>query len=381
MAQGLNLGLGSGGAGAYEGVRQWIADRLAQQQVERQNALVDRRVAMEDRELALQEQGALASQRAMSEAFAAIDADPNLNPMQKLAAKLRIRSGQALPEGFGKPEARKVSRVGGLASEAGKKVTRGIDEATGETVYELPEFMEEPKPQPQTISTDKGTEVIDLRQSIGKTFPAPPKEPRASGDGGPLVAVQTVDEQGNPVTRYLTRDEARGQTFRKPSAGAGAVLPAAMREKLVDANVSRQLLTQLKAEFDKGGKDVIGPLEGRARSLGEKIPGIPVNESFSKFAAATNRLRNATIKAITGAAMSDSEAARIMAELPTENDKPEVWQIRYEQSLKNLDYLEDAIRRQGGGQPSSSTSPPPTASQPTHRYVPGTGLVPIGGQP
>jgi hypothetical protein len=190
-----------------------------------------------------------------------------------------------------------------------------------------------------------------------------------------LIPVQTV-EKGQPVTKYLPESEVRGQTFAKPSTGAGPTLTAPMRKALVDADVAGSLLGELKAQFDAGAKNVIGPMEGRARAFGQTT-GLNVNKQFAQFSAATARLKNATIQAITGAAMGVEEAKRIIAEIPSETDHPDVWPIKYAQAVKNLGYLRNAINAQAGGT-TTGTAQELTGADVEYDWTP-NGLVPRGG--
>ena len=85
---------------------------------------------------------------------------------------------------------------------------------------------------------------------------------------------------------------------------------------------------------------------------------MPVNKPFTDFQAATAAFRNAVIKAITGAQMSEPEAARIRQQIPEITDKPDVWKAKAEQTRFNLRTLKPRVQ-------SSRDSVGPPAVKPT----------------
>lgn len=143
------------------------------------------------------------------------------------------------------------------------------------------------------------------------------------------VVIQGTDEHGNPMTTVLPRNEAMGKTFKgRTSSGER------LRVKDADAALaSAQNLGQLY------NQDWVGPVAGRAYSLQEKIPGVEVDPLRSEFVAQNTALKNATIKFITGAQMSEPEARRIMKQVPDVTDKPLVWEAKYKATLNNMEIL------------------------------------------
>ena len=87
----------------------------------------------------------------------------------------------------------------------------------------------------------------------------------------------------------------------------------------------------------------LGPVLGRATEAGVGLPGVPVSEELAEFYADTATLKNATVKAITGAQMSEPEAERIMKQIPTFADKPVVWRKKLEQTIANLRLMRERI--------------------------------------
>ena len=87
----------------------------------------------------------------------------------------------------------------------------------------------------------------------------------------------------------------------------------------------------------------IGPLAGRARDLGQNLPGVPVDQTYAAFKAESDTLKNATIKAITGAQMSEPEAKRIMGQIPSETDKPDIWIQKARATRDNISFLRNRM--------------------------------------
>lgn len=157
--------------------------------------------------------------------------------------------------------------------------------------------------------------------------------------GPPTIVIAGPD--GTP--RIVPRGQAN------VPGGVAAPAPAGVQTQAINNEVSSEQLDRLKGMFDASGKNMVGPIEGRVRSLGQKIPGVPVNEDFANFEAETSAFRNSVIKAITGAQMSEVEANRIRQQIPEVNDKPEVWNAKYAQTQRNLKDLNNRLRARAGG--------------------------------
>lgn len=174
--------------------------------------------------------------------------------------------------------------------------------------------------------------------------------------GKPRIDIRNVSERGpggEPGTRVITFNDGTivsSQWFPgNPTGGE--------RGRMADAETMRTSLESLNALFKP---EYVGPVAGRMGTLGQTIPGVPVDEDRAQFYAATSAVRNSVIKAITGAQMSEPEGRRIMTQIPSENDKPEVWQSKYIQSIANVSRLEDALARRQG----TPASPAPIAEMP-----------------
>lgn len=173
------------------------------------------------------------------------------------------------------------------------------------------------------------------------------REARLASYGPPTIVI------GNPNIPGGSQVIPRGQL---PEGGAPGVPPAQTREQALGNEVGLDQLDRLEEMFTSGAKDVIGPAEGRLRGIGQQIPGVPVNKVYSDFEAATAAFKNAVIKAITGAQMSEPEARRITEQIPLLTDKPEVWTSKAQQTRKNLMDLHN--RLQSTRQPGAGTATP-----------------------
>lgn len=186
-------------------------------------------------------------------------------------------------------------------------------------------------------------EMARLRQDLSQE-----REDRLRSWGPPVV---TIADPNNPgASRIVGRDKI-------PDEGAVAPVPAAVQGDVLKNETAEAQLDRLEAMFDDGAGDMIGPIEGRARSFGQKVPGIEVDPQFADFNAASESFKNAVIKAITGAQLQGSaEQTRIMAQIPKTSDKPEVWRAAAKQTRLNLQDLAKRIgARQGGGAPAAPT--------------------------
>jgi hypothetical protein len=212
------------------------------------------------------------------------------------------------------------------------------------------------------------------------------------------VAVQTTDEAGNPITRFVTRKDliaTGGAEFNRP-------IPAGERQKIKDTDVGIEKMENLIRSFKPeyvgpiGTELTSGELSGTLYGLAERLPDFgQVDPLRSDFTAQNAEIKNATIRAITGAQLQGAaEAKRIMAQVPdASRDNPVVWQAKADRTLKNMQILSQVQRGlldpaqartmfdfgelqqqgPGGGQPDLKLKTPPT--------VPGggtTGAVPPG---
>jgi uncharacterized protein YfcZ (UPF0381/DUF406 family) len=158
--------------------------------------------------------------------------------------------------------------------------------------------------------------------------------------------LQTLSPQ-QQAFRDLLSDEEKKQVLLKPQTqiNIGKVNPV----ELAKLKTRVRSLKTLKTLFDEGGKDAVGPVEGRVnQQLFEKAGGQFMTPKEQKFYAAQAEFQNFMIQLITGAQMSESEAARIMNQIPGGKDKDTQWQAKWEVSLDNMQFLLDTIEKQSG---------------------------------
>lgn len=184
------------------------------------------------------------------------------------------------------------------------------------------------------------------------------RKQRAASERAPYFTYQPVfDDKGRPISAI--RFDARGgppQVVDVSALTGGGQLkppPGTTAQQAITDEVSTAQLDRLKDMFNQGAAAFIGPAAGRARSIGQKVPGVPVNKTFADFEAASAAFRNSVIKAITGAAMSEPEAQRIRQQIPDVTDKPAVWLSKYEQTRKNLGDLEKALKNKSTAAPAA----------------------------
>ena len=149
----------------------------------------------------------------------------------------------------------------------------------------------------------------------------------------------------------------------KPKGSETVKLPAAIAEKVAGVEQSAAVLDNLeKIKKD----DWIGPIAGRVSKGKITVPGLNVDPDLAEFSADTATLKNAVIKATTGAAMSEPEAQRIMEQIPDLTDKPEVWAAKAKTTRRNLALLRRRMLELSG-------VPQPDVPTPAAAPAPSTG--------
>jgi hypothetical protein len=189
------------------------------------------------------------------------------------------------------------------------------------------------------------------------------------------VPVQTKDADGNPVTIYVPRSEATGQSFARP-------LPAAERLKAKEADAALSQIEQLGNLYDD---KFVGPISARAYSAKTMVPegllnavGAPLDPLRSEFKAQSAAIKNQMIKLITGAQMSNEEAGRILASVPDDTLNPTEWKARYASTRHNAQILHQimagGLSKDEGLSKLNITNPPLRMSAP-----PVAGTAPASG--
>jgi hypothetical protein len=176
-------------------------------------------------------------------------------------------------------------------------------------------------------------------------------------------AVETIlGPDGKP--RIVRRSQAVGQAPAPGADGAGKLSAAAV-EKIAGADTA---LGSAKTIGDTLSKyeSKLGPLAGRLASGSLMLPG--ADQGFAEFAAEVATLKNAVIKATTGAAMSEPEAQRIMSQVPDLTNQPAVFKARLTSTIRNLETLKRRTLELSGG----SVGPAEPAQAETGRIGPYT---------
>jgi len=162
---------------------------------------------------------------------------------------------------------------------------------------------------------------------------------RSATVGASEPLVQALGPDGTTI--YVPRSQAGGMQAPPKTAPR---MQAGAAQLIAGADASLHQLDKLEQMLPKV-QGSVGPLAGRASEMRQKIPGLSTDSQMAAFLAETATLKNATVKAITGAQMSEPEAKRIMAQVPTETDKPEVWVQKAKATRDNLTFMRDKMRQ------------------------------------
>tara|TARA_R110000824_G_scaffold370078_1_gene559620 strand:+ start:112 stop:1887 length:1776 start_codon:yes stop_codon:yes gene_type:complete len=177
---------------------------------------------------------------------------------------------------------------------------------------------------------------------------------------GTFTHTTITDVNGREIG-VRSENSVTGKTYFTPSTEGEhtTLFPAQIRIMSIQNQAAIDQIQRLTAMIDdpeSALQEQIGPFGGRLRSallatgdVGQRI-GKMVGDTgeeqgaFSDFKAATASFKNAVIKAITGAQMSEQEAKRIMEQIPTENDILVSWRSKAKGSIASLQDLENRMR-------------------------------------
>jgi len=106
-------------------------------------------------------------------------------------------------------------------------------------------------------------------------------------------------------------------------SGAGNRLTSGLMERVAAGSNVLAGVNRLR-ELRKGVWT--GPGAGRLQTFLQQVPLVPTSDKFAEFKSETDAIKNQTIKAITGAQMSEQEVPRILGQVPLETDKDNVWE-------------------------------------------------------
>lgn len=188
-----------------------------------------------------------------------------------------------------------------------------------------------------------------------------------------------LESYGPPVVNIYNPNSPTGTTVtpRGQAAGQAGAPPVGIQTQVIKNEASTSELDRLGTAFEKV-KDKVGPVGGRARAFGQKLPEIPgvnpTDPDFAEFQAITAAVRNKIINSITGAQVGGTqEAARIMEQIPGEGDRPDVWRAKFDATKRNLADLERVMAQKGAPAPASDgqstvTPSPATGAAGSSRY-------------
>ncbi len=186
----------------------------------------------------------------------------------------------------------------------------------------------------------KGT-IDEYRKSI-----RPPQQERAEPGSYQLL----VNDQGQ-VTGAWNPKSGKVEPVPEGFSGARkAGVPPTVNSKVTDLENSFRKITDLETAYKP---EFVGPNRGayeRSKATGilSHLPFLTTPEGYGEFAALNADLKNSVIKLITGAQMGQQEASRILQQVPTETDKPEMWLSKYQQTKKNAAYLLQHTKERSG---------------------------------
>ena len=183
--------------------------------------------------------------------------------------------------------------------------------------------------RPEVAERRRGVEAFELEKA---------GEPaRQAGRYG--VARERVAQAGELEQQQLASQSQLGAAIARGGGGGGrggaggGYLPSGLAERVAGGQTALGILDKLEAGFRP---EYVGPARGRANLLAQLVPGVPLTEGFAEFEADSTTLANATIKAITGAQMSEPEARRIMGQIPRSKDRVEIWHAKARSMRDNL---------------------------------------------
>ncbi len=228
-----------------------------------------------------------------------------------------------------------------------------MNRATGAITTPAQSRPEVPKATPNPTEASLALEAAggDPSKAFGMLNQPAPTNPAAE----PLVPIM---RDGKAI--LVPKSAAAYQQPASAAGGSGtegAKLSAVAIEKVAGIE---QSLTVLKSLEKLVNDDWLGPVAGRVTAAKINAPGFKVSDDLARFAAETATLKNSVVKAITGAAMSEPEAARIMKQIPDFADKPNVWRQKLAATRDNLTTLRNRTIELSGG----TVQPTPTQAAP-----------------
>jgi hypothetical protein len=219
-----------------------------------------------------------------------------------------------------------------VAEREASRVPKGPPDVGSFEDYVLRTYGRNPSPQ----------QIVQARKDYGQADDSaqrPPVPVVILGPNGPML-VNRNDGTGRAVQEV-------GPGGQPTGVNIGNKLPPSVIDKVGNLD---SVITGVNDMIALKNDAWLGPIMGYATKGRLEIPGMDVPQDLADFAALTSTIRNATIKAITGAQMSEQEAKRIKEQIPDFTDKPTVWMANAKATIKNLSELRAKMLALSGAQ-------------------------------
>ena len=260
----------------------------------------------------------------------------------------------------------KITEAGALSEIQARKQITGAEAGYAEVAPQRTPRLREEEVQKKIAGYDPRVTAGEVEQQnvIEAGTRQPKLDTQYAENALQLDQIIAQRKITDPLDLALRKSEEQMRTeeikkraaFQKSLEGSGLNLSVTAIERIAGADASLAVLANMRLLYPKV-QDAIGPWVATLTEVKMALPGerkIPTN--VARFFADSYTLKNAVIKAITGAQMSEPEAKRISAQIPLPSDRPEVWE---QKALSTIDNL--SLMRQRFFELSGSVSP--TASQ------------------
>lgn len=223
-----------------------------------------------------------------------------------------------------------------------------------------------------------GVHMEVFQKPDGSTYERPFSDVRASaGDTRePGAYMDLRDDQGRVIGAWNPKSNEFKPIPTEVQGARRAGVSPTVNAKITDLENSYRKIMDLQTAYKP---EFVGPTQGRierskAGGVLSYLPFLTTPEGYGEFAALNADLKNSIIKLITGAQMGVQEAQRILQQVPTEIDKPEIWTAKYEQTKKNADFLLSKTKELTGAGGVQQAAPPEQTQMPNSFIKPGGAL-------
>jgi hypothetical protein len=355
---------GAGGAiGAVDALKQILMERIAAQERQRRAMVEDRNFGLQNKQLDLQTQlrgDQLAETRRMH------DSEDARN--KETAADRVFKENQSInesipPDTFLEPSSPVVGRLQSIGAVKPQEERPAVDTGpllpgdTGEAKKQG--FLKLATAKQIDTRTDNARQADQIARERERD--AETKRHNEKMESKPpalsTVTIQTVDAQGNPVTRVMPKSEAVGQEFKgRPNATSANRADSALAVKQTGEDIIRQL-------SDPAFRSAVGPTLGRYNTLRDFIGNPP-----PEYAQLAGQIESYALANMGVHGMRSAQGSVQIARLLDQRHTPESL-IATIQGLNSFSqhFLENAGR--GGTQPATGPTPAhPSAADLIKKY-------------